>query len=259
MRPSIAVGAAWLAFYPFILSAPLPSIALHLSTATSSWLRRPQLDITRERREAQLVVPDIFSPRSSQPTSSSTGPKSIITLSSSSNTLAHTKKRSFDHGIIQLNHIGDLVKDQGTEGGDQKGSSGTSINGAQASPDTVAGEATKSSTSSGESTTESADPTPIGEGHAKREEAPTKEGGRPSKGDQKGAGGEGIRGAKPPAAMVKEETKKKGEIHGGCDEVDLAKPIEERDDRNEGAHAGVRWQCKGRAKTAKASPSLAII
>lgn len=153
--------------------------------------------------------------------------------------------------MIQFNHIGEPVEDRGEEDNDQKASSGDGIDSAQASSETLNGEATKSSTSTGQTSTASLEPTSLHEGRTKRQviPPPSQEVGKGE--DQKSAEGTGIKGSKPPAETVKEENKRVGEIHGGCDEVYLARPIgprSERSERSEGAESGVRWHCAEQKK-----------
>lgn len=265
MRYFHTTGAAWLALSTLTFSAPLPFAGSHLSTVTSSLLRRPQIDYTQERREAQLVVPEVFPP--SRPSFHDTTPErsQVIqeleeiwredelpldirlpehadTFLPTSHTFARTKRHSLDHSTTQLNHNGELRQDHGEEDG-QKKSSGDGIDGAKASSETVDEEASKSSTSSAESIS------PNG-GHAKRHEAlppasgPSKLGpdGKPPK-DQKDATGEGIKATAPPTETVNQEIKKIGDVHGGCSEKNLASIIKRENGERASNEAGVHWGC----------------
>ncbi|TLD36647.1 hypothetical protein E2P81_ATG02429 [Venturia nashicola] len=211
MRHTIITGATWLTLSALTFSAPLPHAGYDFSASTSSYLRRPQHDMKQERRETQLVVPNIL-PLSSQ-SIHPINPNEPAHMIPFFEALVPTKRQSIDHNGIPM-------PDHGF-------TSTTSL-------------------------------TPIANRHARRQEvappAPPKPTMEPEdeerkKEDQKKAEGDGVQASTPPAATVKEENKKTGEIHGGCDEVDLAKPISRRSGRREreveGIRTGVRWACVG--------------
>lgn len=236
MRNSIITRAAWLALSTLAITAPLPSANIHLDASTSSSLQRSQIDTTKERRDAQLVVPDVFPSHPSQSSSSNTRPehlqipeelglwsedastpsdvhlpKNAHVLFPTSNTIniSHTRRQSLDHTTSQIDFNGEPIPDHG---GDTPSTETTSNDG----------------------------------GHTKRGEAPP----RPSTGivleledrwdSQKKASGDIIDASNPPKATVDEERKKKGEIHGGCDEFNLAQPFRRRDGN---VPTGVHWAC----------------
>lgn len=238
MRHFISTGVTWLALCALTFSAPLP-LARYDSTFSS--LQRPQIDITQKRREAQLLVPNI-SPSSSQWRDFSTqitqGPRNSWTPSEAhlpkdahtrfliSDPFVPTISQSIDHTTSQLNYNNGLPIP--SHGVDQLSSSSFKF-------------------------------TPINNINTKRQEtappAPAKptitdaDEDRKTQEGQKKAEGDGIQASTPPAATVMEENKKTGEIHGGCNEVDLAKPISRRirrrDERGGRVQTGVRWACLG--------------
>ncbi|KAE9991755.1 hypothetical protein Vi05172_g7937 [Venturia inaequalis] len=233
MRHSITIGATWLALSAFTFSARLPSAGYDYSASTSSSLQRPQADMEQERRGAQLLVPNIF-PRPSRWTDANTKiideheytwspsttklPKNAETetpLPISKRSVVPTTRQSIDHTPSQLDHNGLPIQDHGP-------------------------------------TTSPAEPPPPPHNHdAKRQGAarpappnlPRIEAGKEGrkKEGQKEAEGDGVQASTPPAATVEEENRKVGEVHGGCDEVYLARPI----GRRGGGRTGVRWACLG--------------